>query len=184
VEVEPEGDLLARFEMAILLGRVGRHSIHAMWIIDHVNDEIFRVHGEVPQSIAERRLGDAQEASRTIGEPGADLSAHSPARRIGRRSTRRLGRGYAAVMPSITGSYEPPFDPRDRPPTWWVPLAALNNRPTTMLVICQACQHKRRWPVGELVERYGGRRMVQDLWIRWRCSRCGSADCLPCAIDG
>ena len=25
------------------------------------------------------------------------------------------------------------------------------------------CQHKRRWPVGELVERYGGGRMVQDL---------------------
>jgi len=86
-------------------------------------------------------------------------------------------------MPSILGPYEPPFNPRDRPPTWLVPLAALNHRPTTMLVICKACQHKRRWPVGELVERYGGRRMVQDLWVRWRCSRCGSADCLPCAID-
>jgi hypothetical protein len=57
VEVEPEGDLLARFEMAILLGRVGRHSIHAMWIIDHATDEILRVHGEVPQSIAERHSG-------------------------------------------------------------------------------------------------------------------------------
>ena len=87
-------------------------------------------------------------------------------------------------MPSITGPYDPPFDPWNRPPTWLVPLAALNRRPTTMLVICKACQHKRRWPVGELVERYGGRRMVQDLWVRWRCSRCGSADCLPCAIEG
>ena len=57
VEVEPEGDLLARFEMAILLGRVGRHSIHAMWIINHATDEIFRVHGDVPQSIAERHSG-------------------------------------------------------------------------------------------------------------------------------
>ena len=38
--------------------------------------------------------------------------------------------------------------------------------------------------VAELVERYGGRRMVQALWVRWRCSRCGSADCLPCAIEG
>ena len=55
-------------------------------------------------------------------------------------------------MPSILGPYEPPFNPRDRPPTWLVPLAALNHRPTTMLVICKACQHKRRWPVGELVE--------------------------------
>ena len=62
--------------------------------------------------------------------------------------------------------YDPPFDPRDRPPTWLVPLAALNHRPTTMLVMCKACQHKRRWPVGELVERYGGRRVVQDLWVR------------------
>jgi hypothetical protein len=66
-------------------------------------------------------------------------------------------------MPSITGPCEPPFDPSDRPPTWLVPLAALNHRPTTMLVICKACQHKRRWPVGELVERYGGLRMVQEL---------------------
>src|SRR6266403_1881046 len=86
-------------------------------------------------------------------------------------------------MPSITGAYEPPFDRSDRPPTWLVPLASLNHRPTTMLVICKACQHKRRWPVGELVERYGRRRMVQDLWVRWRCSRCGSADCLPCVVD-
>ena len=71
-------------------------------------------------------------------------------------------------MPDITGAYEPPFDPRDRPPTWLVPLAALNRRPTVLLAICKACQHKRRWPVAELVERYGGRRMVQDLWVRWR----------------
>ena len=31
-------------------------------------------------------------------------------------------------MPSITRPYEPPFDPHDRPPTWMVPLAALNHR--------------------------------------------------------
>jgi len=87
-------------------------------------------------------------------------------------------------MANIVGAYEVPFDPWDRPPTWLVPLAALNHRPTVLLAICKACQHKRRRPIAELVKRYGGRRMVQDLWIRWRCSRCGSADCLPCAIEG
>jgi len=85
-------------------------------------------------------------------------------------------------MPSIVGPYDPPFDPWNHQPTWLVPLAALNRRPTVLLAIC-ACQHKRRWPVAELVERYGGMRMVQDLWVRWGCSRCGSADCLPCAIE-
>ena len=45
------------------------------------------------------------------------------------------------------------------------------------------CQHKRRWPVGGPVEWYGGRRMMQDLWIRWRCSRCESHGCPPCAIE-
>ena len=54
---------------------------------------------------------------------------------------------------------------------------------TTPLVICKSCQHKRRWLVAELVKRFGGCRMVQDLWVRWRCSKCGSADCLPCAIE-
>src|SRR5438094_5334123 len=57
VEVEPEGDLLARFEMAILLGRVGRRSIRAMWMIDQATDEVFCVHGDVPPSIAERHSG-------------------------------------------------------------------------------------------------------------------------------
>ena len=49
-------------------------------------------------------------------------------------------------MPNVIGASESPFNPRDRP--WLVPLAALNHRATTMLVICKACQHKRRWPDG------------------------------------
>jgi len=47
-------------------------------------------------------------------------------------------RRYARPMPSMIGPYDPPFDPWNRPPTWLVPLAALNHRPTTMLVICKA----------------------------------------------
>jgi RNase P subunit RPR2 len=52
-----------------------------------------------------------------------------------------------------------------------------------MVAICKGCQHQRRWPIGELVARYGRSRLVQDLWVRWRCSRCGSPDCLPYAVD-
>ena len=57
VEVAAEGDLLARFDMAVLLGRIGRQSIRAMWIIDQANDEVLRVHGPLPRSIAERHHG-------------------------------------------------------------------------------------------------------------------------------
>ena len=57
VEVEPEGDLLARFEMAILLGRVGRHSIRAMWMIDEATDQVSGIHGPVPSSVAELHRG-------------------------------------------------------------------------------------------------------------------------------
>jgi len=40
-------------------------------------------------------------------------------------------------MPSITGPYEPPFDPRDRPPTWLVPLAAVRREAQLLGVICK-----------------------------------------------
>ena len=41
-------------------------------------------------------------------------------------------------MPSMVGPYDPPFDPWNRPPTWLVPLATLNRRPTVLLAICKA----------------------------------------------
>ena len=68
-------------------------------------------------------------------------------------STLRNGRRYARPMPGMVGPYDPPFDPRDRSPTWLVPLVVLNRRPTVLLAICKARQHMRRWPVGEFVER-------------------------------
>jgi hypothetical protein len=77
-------------------------------------------------------------------------------------------------MPNITSPYEAPFEPSHRPPTWLIPLGHV--REATLVVLCKGCQHKRRWPVADLVERYGRRRFVQDLWVRWRCSRCGSGD--------
>ena len=86
-------------------------------------------------------------------------------------------------MPSMIGPYDPPFDPWNRPPTWLVPLAAVRREATMLGVICKGCGRRRRWPVDELIDRYGGKRFVQDLWVRWRCSRCGSADCLPCAVE-
>ena len=85
-----------------------------------------------------------------------------------------MARRYAVAMPSIAGPYEPPFDPRDRPPTWLVPLAALNRRPTTMLVIA-----KRASINGWIVLAGAG---SEDLWVRC-CSRCRSADCLSCAME-
>ena len=83
----------------------------------------------------------------------------------------------------MIGPYHPPFDPRNRPPTWVVPLAAVRRKTEVLGVICKGCNRRRRWPVDELIERYGGRRLVQDLWMRGRCSRCGSADCLPYALE-
>ena len=81
-------------------------------------------------------------------------------------------------MSNITDPYDPPFDPWNRPPTWLVPLAAVRREATVLGVICKGCSRRRRWPVDELIERYGGMRLVQDLWVRWRCSRCKSADVL------
>ena len=86
-------------------------------------------------------------------------------------------------MPSITGPYEPPFDPRDRPPIWLVPLAAVRREAYILGAICKRCGRRRRWPIEELIERYGGKRFVRDLWVRWRCSRCGSPDCLPFTLQ-
>jgi hypothetical protein len=78
-------------------------------------------------------------------------------------------------MPSIVGPYEPPFDPQQQPDTWQLPPAAVRREARVLGVVCKRCQRKRRWPVEELVARYGGQRLVRDLWIRWRCPRCGSA---------
>jgi hypothetical protein len=86
-------------------------------------------------------------------------------------------------MPSIVGPYVPPFDPRDRPPIWRVPLGSLERRAVALLVICNGCTRRRRWPSASWWRAYGAAREVQDLCIRWRCSRGGSADCLPWAID-
>ena len=77
VEVEPEGDLLARFDMAVLLGRVGRRSIRAMWMIDQATDQVFRVHGAIPSSIAERHHGIA---SKKPPAPSLSLEQTSPRR--------------------------------------------------------------------------------------------------------
>jgi hypothetical protein len=81
-------------------------------------------------------------------------------------------------MPSIVGPCEPLHDPRQRPETWQVPLAAVGRDARVLDVVCKRCQRQRRWSVDRLVARYGGKRLVRDLWIRWRCSRCGSSDCL------
>jgi hypothetical protein len=75
VEVEPEGDLLARFDMAALLGRVGRQSIRAMWMIDQATDEVFRIHGAVPKPIAERHSGAMR---RKPPAPSLSLEQTSP----------------------------------------------------------------------------------------------------------
>jgi RNase P subunit RPR2 len=76
-----------------------------------------------------------------------------------------------------------PFDPRCRLPTWEVPLRQVSGAAAVLVVFCKGCQHRRRWPVSDLVARYGERRLVQDLWIRWRCSRWGSANCLSCPMN-
>ena len=70
-EVPPEGDLLARFDMAALLGRIGRRSVRAMWIIDHASDEVLRVHGAVPDRSPSAITGQEQEAAGAILDPGA-----------------------------------------------------------------------------------------------------------------
>jgi hypothetical protein len=80
VEVEPEGDLLARFEMAILLGRVGRHSIRAMWMIDEATDQVSRIHGPVPSTVAKRHHGKTSKKP-----PASSLSLEQTSPRTGRR---------------------------------------------------------------------------------------------------
>ena len=117
--------------------------------------------GPTPIRLCVGRLGRSGESEPAIG---AGLALSFASRVPGGCSTRRPARRCARPMPSIVGPYDPPFDPWNHQPTWLVPLAALNRRPTVLLAIC-ACQHKRRWPVAELVERYGGRRMVQDLLV-------------------
>ena len=61
VEVPPEGDTVARFDMAVLLGRVGRRSIRAMWIVDEATGEVLRVHGAVPPVIAAQHSGSLRK---------------------------------------------------------------------------------------------------------------------------
>jgi hypothetical protein len=78
VEVAGEGDLLARFDIAVLLGRIGRQSIRAMWIIDQANDEVFRIHGAVPSWIAERHQGLTEKKPPA---PSMSLEQASPRRR-------------------------------------------------------------------------------------------------------
>ena len=86
-------------------------------------------------------------------------------------------------MPSIVGPYEPPFDRWQRPDTWELPLVAVRRHAQVVGVICKSCQRRRRWPVDELIQRYGDNRLIGDLWRRWRCSECGSVDCLPFTLE-
>jgi hypothetical protein len=73
-------DVLGRFDMAALLGRIGRRSIRAMWIIDDATDEVLRVHGPVPRMIADRH-------SRGLSKkpPAPSLSLQQILRRSGGR---------------------------------------------------------------------------------------------------
>ena len=79
-EVPPEGDLLARFDMAALLGRIGRRSVRAMWIIDHATNQVFRIYGAVPSWIAERHHGLTEKKPPAPSlSPGAGLAAAAQA---------------------------------------------------------------------------------------------------------
>ena len=80
VEVPPEGDTLARFDMAVLLGRVGRRSIRAMWIVDEATNEVLRVHVAVPRVIADRHSGSLSKKP-----PAPSLSLEQSARRTSQR---------------------------------------------------------------------------------------------------
>jgi hypothetical protein len=80
VEVAPPGDLLARFDIAALLGRYGRRPVKAMWIIDQATDEVLRVHGAVPRAIAERYFRSAKNEP-----PAPSLSLQQPPRTRRRR---------------------------------------------------------------------------------------------------
>jgi hypothetical protein len=54
VEVACDGDPIERFNLAALLGRVGRRSIRAMWVIDNATNQVLLIHGAAPSAIAER----------------------------------------------------------------------------------------------------------------------------------
>ena len=58
VEVASEDDLIERFNLATLLGRVGRRSVRAMWVVDNASNQVVRVHGAVPGAIAGRTTED------------------------------------------------------------------------------------------------------------------------------
>src|SRR5262249_22063621 len=119
-----------------------------------------------------------RRGGRSTGGPGARPAPNPPAQSPAPRAARSRPCRTTTAAP-----YELPFDPKDRPPTWLVPLAAVRRSASILGVICKGCGRRRRWPVDELIERYGARRMVQDLWIRWRCSKCRSADCLPFTLE-
>jgi len=72
----------------------------------------------------------------------------------------------------MIGPYDPPFDPWNRPPTRLVLPAALIRRPTVLLAkSARPASTSAAGLSARLVERYGGRRMVQDLWILQRSDR-------------
>jgi hypothetical protein len=64
VELEEPGDVLARFDIASMLGHIDGRKIKAMWIINHADeqDNVIRIHGAVPMPI--RRRFDAAKRHR------------------------------------------------------------------------------------------------------------------------
>jgi hypothetical protein len=67
---------------------------------------------------------------------------------------------------------------------WEVSLAFLQDhrKVATIGVQCRACDHKRRWPIEELIAEYKPWTTVAELRRRWKCSKCGARDVIPFAI--
>jgi len=53
-----------------------------------------------------------------------------------------------------------------------------------MVVRCKGAASTLNGRYAELVARSGEGRLVSRPVVRWRCSRCGSPDCLPDAVEG
>ena len=67
---------------------------------------------------------------------------------------------------------------------WQVSLALLQDHRKigTIGVRCEGCGHRHTWPIEDLIERHKPWTLVSDLWMRWRCSKCGSRNVPPFGI--